>query len=291
VISNVTFKEDGQMSNMDQIDYWNGPGGERWVTHADKLDTLLSPFADAVLDEAQLQLGESVLDIGCGAGALSLGAASRIGERRGVRGVDVSRPLIGLASQRAASWGAPAIFEIADASIYRAPDPIDAVISRFGVMFFDDPVAAFANIRISVRPEGRIVFACWQSLALNDWARAPLDAVMPLLPAPPTPPPAGAPGPFAFACRHYVSSILSDAGWRGIATEIWQDKLRLPGDSIAEAAAFMMELSPVARLVNEAGVDLAKVESALQFALEPHLQEDGHVYMPAAAWIVSATAS
>ncbi|HBT38240.1 MAG TPA: hypothetical protein DEB28_13485 [Hyphomonas sp.] len=290
-MGNITFNQDGQMSNKDQIDYWNGPGGEKWVTHADRLDGLLAPFAEAVLDQAQLQSGESVLDIGCGAGALSLKAAGQVGEMRGVRGVDVSRPLVGLASQRAALSGAPAKFEVADASAYRAPDPIDAVISRFGVMFFEDPVSAFANIRISVRPEGRIVFACWQSLALNDWASAPLEAAIPLLPAPPTPPPAGAPGPFAFADRDYVSSILRDAGWRGIAVTPWQDNLRLPGNSIAEVAGFMMELGPVARLVKEAGVDLAKVEMALQTSLELHLQKDGHVYMPAAAWIVSATAS
>lgn len=279
------------MSNTDQIDYWNGPAGEKWVRQAARLDALLEPFADAVLETASLLESEHVLDVGCGAGALTLKAASQVGDQRGAMGVDVSQPLLALARHRATERGVPASFEEADAAFYRSQRPVDALISRFGVMFFDDPVAAFANLRDSLRPEGRMTFACWQSLSDNDWARAPLEAALPLLPEPPAPPPPGAPGPFAFADKDRVASILKDAGWRDIAIQPWLGRVTLPGDTVAEAASFMVELGPVARLVSQAGADLSEVEDALADRFSARAEENGRLKMPAAAWIVSATRS
>lgn len=279
------------MSNTDQIAYWNGQAGEKWVRHAERLDALLEPFADEVLETVSLIEGEHVLDVGCGAGALTLKAGFRVGDKRGAVGIDVSKPLLSLARLRASERGAPASFEEADAALYRSERPVDALISRFGVMFFDDPVAAFANLRDSVKPEGRMVFACWQALSENDWARAPLETALPLLPAPPAPPPPGAPGPFAFADKDRVASILTDAGWKGIVIHPWLGRVTLPGDTNSDAARFMMELGPVARLVSEAGAELSQVEDALAGTLAAHTDQNGRVTMPAAAWIVSATAS
>jgi SAM-dependent methyltransferase len=276
------------MSNTDQIAYWNGQAGEKWVRHAERLDALLEPFADEVLETVSLIEGEHVLDVGCGAGALTLKAAFRVGDKRGAVGIDVSKPLLSLARLRASERGAPASFEEADAAVYRSERSADALISRFGVMFFDDPVAAFANLRDSLKPKGRMTFACWQSLSDNDWARAPLEAALPLLPAPPAPPPLGAPGPFAFADKDRVASILTDAGWKGIVIHPWLGQVTLPGETISEAARFMMELGPVARLVSEAGADLSQVEDALTGTLAAHTAQSGRVNMPAAAWIVSA---
>lgn len=279
------------MGNVKQIEYWNGQAGEKWVRHAGRLDALLEPFADAVLETAALGEGEHVLDVGCGAGALTLKAAFRVGKKYGAVGIDVSKPLLSLAERRAREYAAPATFDEADAAVYRSERPVDALISRFGVMFFDDPVAAFANLRDSLRPEGRMTFACWQSLIANDWARAPLEAALPMLPEPPAPPPPGAPGPFAFADHDRVGSILKDAGWKGIEIHPWLGRVTLPGDSVSEAAAFMMELGPVARLVSEAGVDMSQVEDALAGMLAAHTDQNSRITMPAAAWIVSATAS
>lgn len=222
------------MTNIKQIEYWNGPAGDKWVRYAERLDTLLAPFADAVLDTVALKAGEHVLDIGCGAGALTLKAASCVGE--GAMGIDVSRPLLSLAKRRASDSGVAVSFGEADASAYRSPQHVDALISRFGVMFFDDPVAAFAHLRDSLRPEGRMTFACWQSLGDNDWARAPLEAAMPLLPEPPAAPPPDAPGPFAFADQDRTASILRDAGWKGVDIQPWLGRVTLPGESVPEAA-------------------------------------------------------
>ncbi|MEE2929827.1 MAG: class I SAM-dependent methyltransferase [Pseudomonadota bacterium] len=276
------------MSNTDQIAYWNGQAGEKWVRHAERLDALLEPFADEVLEIVSLIEGEHVLDVGCGAGALTLKAGFRVGDKRGAVGIDVSKPLLSLARLRASERGAPASFEEADAALYRSERPVDALISRFGVMFFDDPVTAFANLRDSLKPEGRMVFACWQALSENDWARAPLEAALPLLPAPPATPPPGTPGPFAFADKNRVASILTDAGWKGIVIHPWLGRVTLPGDTNSDAARFMMELGPVARLVSEAGAELSQVEDALAGSLAAHTDQNGRVTMPAAAWIVSA---
>jgi len=276
--------------NEKQIEFWNGNAGEKWVRHADQLDSLLSPFADDVLARADLSSGEHVLDVGCGAGAMTLRAAEIVGPAHGATGADISAPLIELARKRATERGAPARFEQADASLFRAAEPVDALISRFGVMFFEDPVSAFANLRGSVRPEGRMVFACWQSLAKNDWARAPLDVIVPMMSQPPEPPPPHAPGPFAFADKDRLADILKQAGWQSISIESWSNPLRLPGDTASEAAAFMMEIGPTSRLIANADLNPGIVSEALIASLETDKNGNG-VSLPAAAWIVSATAT
>jgi len=278
------------INNSDQVDYWNGEAGQKWVRQADRLDDLLAPFVGEITATASLIEGEHVLDIGCGSGALTLQAALQVGDQGRAAGIDVSKPLLTLARQRATEREAPAVFEESDAASYRSERPVDALISRFGVMFFDDPVAAFANLRDNLRPEGRMTFACWQSLGKNDWARAPLEAALPLLAEPPAQPSSGAPGPFAFADKDYVATILEDAGWKGISIQPWLGRVTIPGDTAAEAASFMLELGPAARLIAEAGADLSRVEDDLAGTLTAHTDQNGRVTMPAAAWIVSATA-
>lgn len=135
-----------------------------------------------------------------------------------------------------------------------------------------------------------MTFVCWQSLNDNDWARAPLEAAIPLLPEPPAQPSPGAPGPFAFANKDYVATMLKEAGWKGISIQPWLGRITIPGDTVAEAASFMVELGPTARLVAEAGIDLSHVEDLLANRLAAHIDKDGRVTMPAAAWIASATA-
>lgn len=279
------------MRNSEQIDYWNGKAGDKWVLNAERLDALLAPFADEVLNTVALNAGERVLDVGCGAGALTLEVAHQVGDKGRAVGIDVSDPLLKLARERAAERDVAASFERADAAQFQHQTVVDAIISRFGVMFFDDPIDAFSNIKNNLKPKGRMTFACWQSLAVNDWARAPLDAALPLLLAPPASPPAGAPGPFALADKDRVAKVLSAADWRRIEIQPWQGRITLPGQNVDEAANFMVELGPVARLVADAGADRLKVHHMLSDMLVPHMMSDGRVSMPAAAWIVSARAS
>ena len=158
------------IANTAQAEHWNsGDAIEHWLRNQDRYDRMLQPFADLILQTAALQPGEQVLDVGCGYGATTLEAARRVAPGP-VLGVDLSGPMLSVAKDRAAGSGlANVAFEHGDVQVYPfGPARFDAVISRFGVMFFEDPVAAFANIRSAVRPGGRLVFACWQPLANND---------------------------------------------------------------------------------------------------------------------------
>tara|TARA_R110000850_G_scaffold913_6_gene5497 strand:+ start:34890 stop:35729 length:840 start_codon:yes stop_codon:yes gene_type:complete len=276
------------MNNEDQVEYWNGPAGQKWVDQSDRLDAMLAPFADTVIAHAGLQPDEFVMDIGCGAGALTLRAAAEAGPQQGALGVDVSAPLISLARERALAAGAPARFELADASTYMASPAADCVISRFGVMFFDDPAAAFANIRQSVRQGGRLAFVCWQALTVNDWALAPLQAAMPFLKEAPAPADPTAPGPFAFQDKDRVARILSDAGWDNVMIDPVETAIVLPGDDAMSTAGFMMQLGPLSRLLETQGIDEAQVRDALIQRLQQHKAADGRVTMKSACWRVTA---
>ena len=275
------------MNNEGQIDYWNGPAGEKWVAEANRLDRMLAPFAEAVLEAAQLQSDERVMDIGCGAGALSLMAAKQVGANKGVLGVDISAPLLALATHRAHEASLPAQFERADASSYVASMPADAVISRFGVMFFADPVAAFANILANTASGGRLAFACWQALPQNDWAFAPIRAALPFLNEPPQPGEPNAPGPFAFQDKDRTAGILRQAGWQDVEIAPLEFDMALPDDDVEASAKFMLQLGPLSRLLADQGIATGPVEAALQQLLSQHQAEDGRVRMKAASWIVT----
>lgn len=276
------------MNNTDQIDYWNGPAGQKWVDQSARLDAMLAPFAEQVIARAAIGAGERALDIGCGAGAMTLMATRAAGGETGALGVDVSEPLLALARRRAQEAGLPALFELGDASEYVASKPADLVISRFGVMFFAEPAAAFANISRSVRPGGRAVFICWQALQANDWAFAPLQAALPFLPEPPTPADPTAPGPFAFQDKDRVAAILSEAGWQNVAVDAVEGDLTLPGEDVETSAGFMMQLGPLSRLMAQQEIDPAPVHEALAERLRGHQREDGRVAMASACWLVSA---
>jgi SAM-dependent methyltransferase len=202
-------------ANVDQHTFWNtGPGGRNWSGHADDLDTVITAATGLLLGGLGLGPGMNVLDIGCGAGALALEVARAVGPDGQVLGIDFARPLLAVADGRLrAAEAANVRFVEADGQTFPfPPDTFDVVVSRFGVMFFDDSVAAFANIRSSLKPAGRIAFVAWASAAENPWFSLPYAAATARLgttePAPP-----GAPGPTAFAGIARVLGILSDAGF------------------------------------------------------------------------------
>lgn len=275
--------------NKDQSDYWNGEVGQRWATHHRALDTAFAPFTEVLFDRAALTPGARVLDIGCGAGDTALIAARQVGRDGHVTAADLSEPLLAVGRERAAreAPGAAAIEWLrADAQDHAFGPRFDYALSRFGVMFFEDSIAAFANIRRSLTPGGRLTFLCWRSMAENDWVMVPRAAVLPLLPEV-EPPHPGAPGPFRFAEPDTALPILEAAGFRAIDCEPLNRAMCL-GDTPEAAASFATTRGPIARLLREC--DGAVQESALKTITGLFADQfgGGPVSLGAACWLVSA---
>src|SRR6266853_1819734 len=155
------------MVNTAQIEYWNGGAAETWVAQQERLDRELDPLGRAALVALAPRRGEHLLDVGCGSGQTTLQLADALGSAGRVVGIDVSLPLLAAARRR--SRVANVSFVHADAQKHAFEQPFDAIYSRFGVMFFDDPVAAFANLRRALRPGGTLAFVCWADVRTNDW--------------------------------------------------------------------------------------------------------------------------
>ncbi len=166
------------MANSDMVEYWNGRPAHVWVTDAERFDTMLAPFGRRLLTAAVLTPGERVLDVGCGNGAISLEAARTVGPGGWVTGLDLSAPMLGVARRRAEEQGFDVDFVQGDAQTASFDDPFDVVLSRFGVMFFDEPEAAFVNLARAARPGGRLCFVCWQEMFANDWIAVPAMAMV-----------------------------------------------------------------------------------------------------------------
>lgn len=195
-----------------QRDFWNGPGSTMWVEEAERMDATLAPVLEALLEHAAPNHGERVLDIGCGSGASVLALAGRVGSAGQVIGLDISKPLIGLARRRIGEQDHIRL-ELGDAATYPFPAAgADLLFSRFGVMFFGDPLAAFANMRAGIALHGRACFACWQDISANPWFGLPQSRIVSFLPERPASA-RGIPGQFSFADRTWVAEILTGAGF------------------------------------------------------------------------------
>jgi SAM-dependent methyltransferase len=277
------------VANAAQRELWNAQESRHWVTDQDRFDRMLAPFGERVLDAAAPERGEAVLDVGCGTGAMTCGAARRA---RTATGVDISVQMVEAARARAAGAGpANETFEVADAQThpFRA-GAVDVAVSRFGVMFFDRPVAAFTNLRHALRPGGRMVFVCWQGLAANEWMSVPLAAALTHVPAPPAPPP-GAPGAFSLGDRDHVRAVLRDAGFRAVEA----DPVAAPvagggGGTIDDAMRFFRNSGASRSIFADADPEVVeRALAAVRTALEPHAGPGG-VRLDGACWLVSAHA-
>jgi SAM-dependent methyltransferase len=275
-------------ANAAQEEYWNGRAGATWAELQRLLDMelrLLGLEAQAALNP---QPGERVLDIGCGAGETSLDLAAAVAPGGAVLGVDLSRPLLDIAERRAAEGDLEVRFEAADAQTSDfGGEHFDAAFSRFGVMFFADPAAAFANILKALKPGGRIAFVCWRPPAENPLMTAPLKAAEQLIPPLPPSDPL-APGPFAFADPQRVRRILGAAGFGQVAIRPFDAEVG--GWTPEEALVVAQRVGPLGAVLRETPDLVPKVLDAVARELQRHTGADGKVRMGAAVWIVTATA-
>ena len=269
----------------EQAAYWNDAGGQRWVRHMRGLEVMLAPLGAALLTRVAARPGERVLDVGCGGGTTSAALADAVGRAGLVTGLDVSKVILDVA--RADYAGTANLeFLLADAGTHAfAPATYDVLTSRFGVMFFPDPHAAFANLRGALKAAARLCFLCWRRLDENPWMGLAAAAAFTVLPPPPPPEP-GAPGPFSFAKRERVMDILTAAGFTGIEFEAVDRDIDL--GSLDEAMAWLTHMGPAAQPLREANEDhRALALDAMREALGNE-ERNGRVVLNGATWVVKA---
>jgi SAM-dependent methyltransferase len=279
-------------ANAGQTEFWNSASGQRWVTHQEALDQRLAPLTEALMEQAGIRPGEAVIDVGCGAGTTTLQLATAVGAHGSVLGIDISEPLLAAARRRVLQTGRTNVRLLrADAQTHRFERAChDRVVSRFGVMFFDDPVGAFANLGRALRPGGRLAFASWGPLEANPWFVLPLEVGVPRL-GPPEPPAPRAPGPLALSEPDYINEILTGAGYAQV--RMHRVDTYLPGARSTRAEAELMSLfGPLSRLLRERGADEATriaLVAELADRLTPYATADS-VRLPASFHLVTATA-
>lgn len=277
------------MANDGMREYWNSDQAVAWVRSQASYDTMLAPFADAVIDAAAPLRGERVVDLGCGSGEMSRRAGTLVGPEGTVVGLDISEPMLDLARNLSSHLGQVEFrhcdVQTADLSAMSA----DLVTSRFGVMFFDDPVAAFANVVSGAAPGGRLAFACWRAVFENEWITVPMGAVIPMVGMPDVPEP-GAPGPFQMSDAGFVCATLEAAGWHDVEVAPLDRGMRIGGAEDVDAAVGFLMADGMARRLLEGKPDDVRAEAraALREALVAHHSEGEGVVLGAAAWIVTA---
>jgi SAM-dependent methyltransferase len=276
--------------NAEQIRYWNDLAGPKWVTFQQRMNGHIGPLGRKAMDRAAVQSGERILDVGCGCGDTTLELARRVGPSGSVTGIDISTIMLEQALAAARTAHVDHVhFENADAQTYAVPKAaFDLLFSRFGVMFFTDPVTAFANLQSALRAGGRLAFVCWQSLQDNPWACVPLMAALPHIQLPP-PPASDAPGPFSFADPDRVRGILTRAGFVDVALEALNGPLTVGGGGAFEdTVQFILQIGPTGSALRDAdAATRAAVADAIRATLAPY-QTPAGVQLDSAAWIVSA---
>jgi SAM-dependent methyltransferase len=258
-----------------------------WLGAYERIQRSIAGFSQLALEAAKAQPGERVLDVGCGTGGTTAALAKAVGPSGHVLGVDISETLIGAAwTQKLAN----AAFEVGDATTYPfAPGAFDLVFSRFGVMFFADPVAAFGNLRRAMKPGGRLVFLCWRTPPENPWAAVPMRAAQPHLPPMERPGPED-PGQYSFGDHARVERILGRAGFVGLSIEP-VDLMLNQGKDIPDVLERIGEFGPLARAFKDAAPEqIAKAKAAIAEALKAHATPDG-VKLAGACWLVRARPS
>jgi len=280
--------DDQQPKLTDQTALWKGSGGQAWVALQELIDQLFQPIEDLLVDAVSSETTRRVLDVGCGTGSTTVAVARRLGAGASCTGIDISEPMIAAARDRAEREGASAIFTVADAQtvpLERAS--FDAITSRFGVMFFNDPVAAFTNLRGAARPGANLRAVVWRSAAENPFMTAAERAAAPLLPDLPARRP-DEPGQFAFADSDRVRRILEESGWSAIDIQPIDVPCAMPESALVR---YFTQLGPVGRILQQADDELrGRVVATVRPAFDPYV--DGpEVRFTAACWLVGARAT
>lgn len=275
--------------NEQQVAAWNGGESVHYVDHADRYDRQLAPFTQALLEQARMAPPRSLLDVGCGCGAFTL-AATRIADS--AVGLDISVPLTEVASERARAARIDNVeFVVADAQTHLfTPGTFDLVVSQFGLMFFDDPVRAFSNLRRALAPDGRLAFVSWQGLPTNEWLTLIADEVANYADIPELGGIAKGPGMFALKDQDETAALLAAAGFTEVAFEPLAPVILIGGGGTAdESMDFLLGMGMVRGLVGFAGADARdKVIEAVRSSLGERHEPGVGVQLGAAAWIVTA---
>jgi SAM-dependent methyltransferase len=271
---------------------WAGEMGARWLASLDRFEGMIAPIGAALLARADYDAGERVLDLGCGGGATTLAITERVGPQGAALGLDVAPMLIERARHRASAAASSARFVCADAATaHLDTPPFDRLFSRFGSMFFDAPVPAFANLKTMLKPGGRIDLAVWANPRDNLWMMEVMGVARRHVEIPPAVP--RAPGPFAFEDLGYLEEVLTGAGFGSMDVTAYEGLQPIggPGTSPVAATDFVLAAMAVGRVLDEAGADVRDAARADLIALftDRHIEGEG-VMMGAKAWLVSAVA-
>ena len=276
--------------NKNQRDFWSGKGGDIWVERQNVMDIMLSPLGEAALNKLNFNEEENVLDIGCGCGHTTLNIAKRIEPLGNVTGLDISEPMLERAKESAVEMSITnTTFKCVDVQTEDLGDQIySAAFSRFGVMFFEDSIAAFKNINRSLISGGCLSFVCWQSPAVNPWQSLFIQEIKKFLELPSPPP--RSPGPFAFMESEYVFSILEESKFQDINIEGHEAEVNMfSGRSLSDSVKDYISINPVVtEMLRDSSEDQTTeiVNSAIE-AFSPYYSEKGLIF-PSATWLVTA---
>ena len=274
-------------ANPEMAELWNGPGARSWITAQALLDQAFRGFETLLATMAADAGARAVLDVGCGTGATTRAIASRIAPEGTAVGLDLSAPMIAHAERLAETEGSPARFLAGDAQTHAfPPDGFDLIVSRFGVMFFSDPVTAFQNLRRAAKPGAGLAMISWRSIEENPFMTVAERSAAPLLPDLPKRT-GGGPGQFAFADQDYVHGILTDAGWTGVASERLDMVCAFPA---AALDTYLSLMGPVGQMLAKSDeATRERVLSAIRAGFEEYIAGPD-VQFTGACWLTRATA-
>ncbi|NOV26014.1 class I SAM-dependent methyltransferase [Cupriavidus necator] len=272
----------------EQAALWNGASGHAWVEHQGLLDDMLRPLEALLVEAVARNRPQRILDVGCGTGSTTLALARRVGAQGRCTGIDISAPMLAAARARAQREGANATFVHADAQEHAfAAASFDMIVSRLGVMFFNDPVRAFANLRRAATSDATLHCIAWRSAADNPFMTTAERAAAPLLPKLPARQP-GAPGQFAFGDRERVLSILQASGWSDIDIRPTDVTCTLPEPALG---GYLSRLGPVGLALQGADAPTRdRVIDTVRAAFAPYVHGDTVRYT-AACWTITARAT